>query len=671
MKRVFAHIGFSFAITLIVLNFFKINTALVILAVIGAAFVVSLMIKRTRKSVSVPLCLFSSILACVIFISNYYGAFIPQTNLDNETAETEFYIVDLEEKTPYGYNYTVKTRYIHAENVPQNIKLDLKSRSRMDADYYQIIKGKMKFSLISDNGYTSYGTFGSGIYLSADADEFRKTEETVFSLNKYILDLREDIINLILKNVDGDSSGLIIALTTGNKSYLNDEIKDNFKASGTMHIMAVSGLHLAVFSGSVYFILKKLRIPKVPLILISVLSIIFYAAIAGFSKSIIRAGIMMIILMLGRLFKEKSDALNSLGLAVLIICLNPYAVTDAGALLTVTAVLGLITLHPHIKRIFSPKNPVIKYFYDILTASVAVFITTLPVMYFVFGYITPYGILLNLIMIPLAQLTLISSFLMLFSFGITPVVSVASSLPAFLSELMIDITAYVAKLPFAVVGIEGFEFGFALGIVFILFGAAFLIHKKHIYKNCAVISTAVFLIIISVSYLINFNSVYIREIPGYYSTAVVVYNRKNAVVIGVKDSLQLAAVSNIIKSKNLEISLIIDNDKNNYSERLAEKFQPVNYVADKENINGAVNCSNIYTENDFNVDLWQELNVEYSGSGRNSYVCFRAYNTEFVYSENKENRSVAAVYLNNDNMDKVYTVNRNGCSERRLNEWLK
>lgn len=652
--------------------FFQISTALVILAVTGAAFAVSLIVKKVRRSSAFPLCLVSSILACVIFISNYYGAFIPQTKLDNIKADAEFYIVDLEEQTPYGYNYTVKTTYIHAENVPQNIKLDLKSRSRINADYYQIIKGKMKFSLISDNGYTSYGSFGSGIYLSADADEFQKTDETVFSLNKYMLELREDIINLILENVDGESSGLMIALTTGNKSYLSDEIIDNFKASGVMHIMAVSGLHLAVFSGSVYFILKKLRIPRIPQILISVLSILFYAAIAGFSKSIIRAGIMMTVLMMGRLFKEKSDALNSLGIASFIICLNPYAVTDAGALLTVTAVLGLITVNPHISRLCSPKSKIIKYFYDILTASVSVFITTLPVMYFVFGYVSVYGIILNIVMIPLAQLTLISSFLMLLSFGIAPLISAYSSLAEFLSECMIDITAYVAKLPFAVAGIEGAEFGFAIGMVFILFGSAFLINKRHIFKQCAAVSAVVFLVIISVSYLINSNSVYIREIPGYHSTAVIVYNRKNAAVVGVKDSLQLTAVSNIIKSKNLEISLVIDNDKNNYSEKLAEKFKPMNYAADKENINGAVDCGNIYTENYFNVDLWQELNVEYKSNNNNVCVCFKAYSTEFVYSDNKEDDSESAVYLNDDNLDKVvYTVSRNGYSERRLSEWLK
>ncbi len=669
MKRVFAHIGFSFAITLVILNFFQIKTALVISAVTGAAFAVSLLIKRTRRGVAVPLAMLSAVLACVIFISNYYSSFLPQTRLDNVTANAEFYIVDLEEKTTAGsYTYTVKTKSVRAANAPQNIKVKLKSPVQIDADYYEILKGEIRFRLISDNGFRSYGSFGKGIYLSAYTDNAAVTGEEVFSLNSYMLHLRENIIHLIQQNVSSESAGLLIALTTGNKSYLSAETVDNFKASGVMHIMAVSGLHLAVFSGSVYWILKKLRVPKLPHILVSVLSVFFYASLAGFSKSIMRAGIMMVILMAGRLFKEKSDALNSLGLAVFIICLNPYAVTDAGALLTVTAVLGLLVIHPHIRRIFTPKNAVVKYFYNILAASVSVFISTLPVMYFVFGYITPYGILLNLIMIPLAQLTLISSFLMLFSFGASALSFVCGALASF----MIDITAFCARLPFAVVGINDVAFGLAIGLVFILFGTAFAINKKHIFRTCTAISAAVFVILLSVSAVLNYNAIYIKEIAGYHSTAVIVYNRKNAAVFGVEDTRQLTAVSNILKSNHLKLYLIVDCDKGNVSERLAEEFRPVNYVSKEKNMNEAVNCNHIYTQNEINVDLWQDFHVEYKYINNRCRMTLTAYNTEFVYTDSKEKHSAeSAIYIGAEEYNSVYMVNKDGYTQRRLNEWQK
>ncbi|MDE6413250.1 MAG: hypothetical protein K2K42_05090, partial [Eubacterium sp.] len=119
MKRVFAHIGFSFAITLIILNFLKIEAAFVILAIASVAFAISIHLKRTRQSVSVPLSMFSAVLACVIFISNYYTVFLPQKNLDAETVNAEFYIVDLEENKNDSYYYTVKTSFVDKENTSQ------------------------------------------------------------------------------------------------------------------------------------------------------------------------------------------------------------------------------------------------------------------------------------------------------------------------------------------------------------------------------------------------------------------------------------------------------------------------------------------------------------------------------------------------------------------------
>ena len=355
MKRVFAHIGFSFAITLIVLNFLEIEAAFAILAVAGVAFAVSVFIRKTRRSLSVPLCMFAAVFASAIFISSYYSVFLPQKSLDSETVSAEFYIVDLEEHRNDSYYYTVKTSYIDKDSAPQNIKLTIKSEKKIDAGYYQKINGRIKLRLIAENGFASYGSFGNGEFLSGNLLDFDVTNESVFSLNKFILNQRENIKSLIYSSIKSPENSIIIALLIGDKSEIPNNIKENFKYSGVSHIMAVSGLHLAVFCGTVSVLLKKLRIPKVLQVFITLSCVIFYMALAGFSKSIIRAGIMMIVMLCGRLFNERSDALNSLGIAVFLICLNPFAVTDAGALLTVTAVLGLIIIDPMLIRLYKHK----------------------------------------------------------------------------------------------------------------------------------------------------------------------------------------------------------------------------------------------------------------------------------------------------------------------------
>lgn len=674
MKRVFAHIGFSFAITLIVLNFLKIEAAFVILAIASVAFAVSVLIRKTRRSLSVPLCMFMAVLACTIFISNYYSSFLPQKSLDAETVKAEFYIVDLEESKNESYYYTVKTLCIDKENAPQNIKLTVKSKSKIEADYYQKINGLIQLRLVAENGFSSYGSFGNGMYLSGSLLDFDVTDESVFSINKFILNQRENIINFVCANIKSPENAIITALLIGDKSDIPGFINENFKYSGVSHIMAVSGLHLAIFCGAVSFLLRKLRIPKLPQILISLASVLCYMALAGFSKSIFRAGIMMIILLCGRLLNERSDTLNSLGAAVFVICINPYAVTDAGVLLTVTAVLGLIVINPVFIKLYKPKTMVFNYVYKTVCASLSVCITTLPVICITFGYVSLFGIILNIIMIPLAQIALISSLLMILFGWFNPLLFLFSHLSQLLASIMIFVTEKTAGIPYTVLDVSENKIFLAIGAAFLVFGIAFLFNNKKLIKPASIIAIIVFFAVISFSDLVEYNNIYVKEINGYYSTSVVVYNKKNAVIIGVDDSSQYYSVSNMIQSKNLDISMIVDTNDSEYSKKLANKFGALNYVCDNENIKYLKNCDNFFSDEDFNVDLWKRLNVEYKSNQKNKYVLLKIYDTEFKcikkseykYSDNK----VIELYDTSD-YDIVYTVNENGFTERRMNEWQK
>ena len=677
MKRVFAHIGFSFAITLIVLNVFSIDAAFVILTVTGAAFAVSIIFDNLRKEKSLPLCAASAFLACVLFLSVYYGTFVPQSKLDGATVNADFYIIDYEEKADSGrFYYTVKTLSVDFDSAPQNIKTQFSTDERLDADFDRVISGELTFYLSAENGFASYGNFGDGIFLSSKLNFYKITKETVFNPYEFFLNLRISIKDFVVSEFGGSESGVILALLIGDKSLLSGGIKDNFTASGASHIMAVSGLHLAVLSGSLYWFLKKIKMPKVPTVIISAVSTCFYMALCGFSKSITRAGIMMLILLLGRLFNEKSDPLNSLGFAVFIICLNPYAVTDAGALLTVTAVLGLITLNPELTKLIQPKsklmkNKFVKYTIGLLLASLSVFITTLPVLYITFGYVSFMGIILNLVMIPVAQFTMIAAFLALITQWLAPVLAVFVFLAKSGANILLFITEKCAQLPFALKSISTPAVGLAIAAALLLFGITFIIGKKKLLKSCAVISIAVAVAILSVSAVINYNSVFVREIGGYYTTAVVVYDKDNAVIVGVNDYQQYTTAKNIVKTNGLKVSMIIDTASSDYSERLSQELEVLNYVTYGDT--DGIHCANIVNTSDFTVDLWQSLNVKYYYDGRNTHVTLKIYNSVFRINGGRSFDSGEGVvnlkYLND--YDILFTVKEHGISERGLNQWLK
>lgn len=663
MKRVFAHIGFSFALTLFVLNIVSANWALVIFSAASVLFIASIAVRKTRSAVAVPLCLICVMLACTLFWVNYNSNYLKQLELDGKEAEAQFYIIDVEENNYYNYVYTVKTKAVSIDGAPQNIKLRLYSDNKIDANYYEIINGKIKLYSYADNSYESRGGFADDIFLHSSIKSYKATGENVTSINKYVLKMRVGVKEFFRKQLPKDNDSVALAIVTGDKSIMSDWLYDAMVQCGCIHLFAVSGLHLSVLSFSLFWILTKLRMRKIPKAVVSLAAIAFYIALAGFSKSVIRAGIMMTVYLIGKLFNEKSDALNSLGLSVFIICLNPYAVMDASVMLTVVSVLGITTINNEIQKKIIVRNKAFNYFLNAVSVSASVFIATFPVMYILFGSVSALGIPLNIVMIPFAQIALVSATLMLVLQKIPPLLFVAGKICEYSTSLIILIVSKLQSFSFAVLNISSVHIGLAIGAVFLLFGIAFIIRRKNTLKITAVISAILTLTIVFTSAIVNYNNVFVREIRGYKGTAYIIYDRKDSVVIGVADNSQLRVVKSIIEGSSLNISMIIDTASSEYSKKLTEIADVKNYVAKPGDDNAKyVDCKNILQISDFDVDLWENLDIQYLYNQPNNEfeIYARVYDSNFLIDTDKFN-----------DYDVVYNVNKNGCNQRRVNKWLK
>lgn len=108
MKRVFAHLGFSAAVMLLILNFFSVTFAYIALGVVLAALCLVLSVPRLRQGVSVWLCLVGAVVACVTFIVGVHATYLPQQKLIGQTAQVQFYVTDVRRGAEKN-DYTVKT----------------------------------------------------------------------------------------------------------------------------------------------------------------------------------------------------------------------------------------------------------------------------------------------------------------------------------------------------------------------------------------------------------------------------------------------------------------------------------------------------------------------------------------------------------------------------------
>lgn len=611
MKRVFAHIGFTTALTLFILNLFNVQFAYILFVLLLGAFFISLAVKKIRQAVSVCLCIGSAAFACLIFIFGINGSYAPQLQLDGETCNASFYVTDCSE-SDYSYFYDVKTLSIDAPGVPQNINLSVRTEKPIDFEYGEVLEGTLSFEKVADNGYDSFGKFADKIFLQADALSVETTGEIKGGLIPLSLRLRDNITNVLTSALRGDNGGLALALITGDKQYIYERTVSDFYDCGATHLMAVSGLHLAVVVGSIYFLLRKLYVPVLPRTVIAVAVMLIYDGVAGFSSSMMRSSIMMLVLLCGRLFKRKSDGVNSLGLAVFILCLNPFAITDVSLLLSAGSVLALQTLAPVMYSKIAGHIRFGKRIAKSLCSSFSVLVYTLPILWFTYGKAVLLSIVSNLFLIPVAEFTILSTMLLLVFSRLGFIGYFFACLSGFGTELLMKITSFLSSNASVSIYLSPVYSGIGIAIVFLIFGAVFVCRYTNALKTAAFMAVAAFAVTVTLGAYSEKDITYVCA----GENAVMIYDSDRAVIAGNMGSSEYYHFKKEIENRSLKLELVAceDTDFTYYNILITNSCPTEYFIADELDDSDAaqVNAVSIIEKEQFSVDLSATNHVSYS-----------------------------------------------------------
>ena len=98
-----------------------------------------------------------------------------------------------------------------------------------------------------------------------------------------------------------DDAEMLAAMTTGDRTYLTNTLRVDFERTGSFHMLVVSGFHLAIVAGCFFWIARKLRLPRVPATLVTILASYGYALFTGFATPVQRSLWMIAVYLLGRL----------------------------------------------------------------------------------------------------------------------------------------------------------------------------------------------------------------------------------------------------------------------------------------------------------------------------------------------------------------------------------
>ncbi|MCS4228730.1 competence protein ComEC [Sphingobacterium sp. BIGb0165] len=191
------------------------------------------------------------------------------------------------------------------------------------------------------------------------------------------------------------------ALLYGFRGDVDEETIRTFTNTGTIHVLSVSGMHVAVLFGFLSLVFRY--IPLRPMLnwlpfVITFSAIWLYAFITGLDPPIARAAIMISFVLSAQYFKRNSSTLNALvAAATVILLLSPRAIMNVGFQLSFLAVLGMILFLPIFEKMIVAKNLVLRFFRDTVGISIAAQILTTPLTLYYFGQFPTYFLLANLL----------------------------------------------------------------------------------------------------------------------------------------------------------------------------------------------------------------------------------------------------------------------------------
>jgi competence protein ComEC len=158
--------------------------------------------------------------------------------------------------------------------------------------------------------------------------------------------------------LSGDDAVMLAAMVTGDRTYLTHSLRVGFERTGSFHMLVVSGLHLAIVAGCLFWVARRLRLPRVPATFITILASFAYALFTGFATPVERSLWMVTLYMLGRLLYRERNALNTIGFAALcLLAFSPRSLFDASFQMTLLAVVAIggiaaplmqSTVHPYL-----------------------------------------------------------------------------------------------------------------------------------------------------------------------------------------------------------------------------------------------------------------------------------------------------------------------------------
>lgn len=354
-----------------------------------------------------------------------------------------------------------------------------------------VVKGEVK----TDLSLTQAGDLRSDAVSTATA--YRLSSATGLQVTgsafRPFLWVRQRVLDVLASGMDAAPAAFSAGLLIGDDSGVERGLLQNVRYGGVAHLFAVSGLHIGVLFAFCAFLTERkffLRLPKWVSFVFTAVILLLYGGVCGFSTSVIRAVVTCLSAYATRLIGLKRDYLEGISFAaVLVLLIFPCHLYDVGFMLSFSACYGLVLFGRRLEKLLikgcdalydtwryrirkrerkevdifkgdtPPKSIAVRVrdkIISLVAVSVAVWLTTAPVSLRCFGYFSAWGLLLNLLFVPLTSLFFI---LLLCLVALSCVMPFASYVLLYVpNALLSGVVLFFEVLPFS-----GVSFDFSMG----------------------------------------------------------------------------------------------------------------------------------------------------------------------------------------------------------------
>ena len=477
----------------------------VALLLLAMSFLTAFLLKHQRHS-----WFFGTVMACYLFIAGYSLARVHQTEVQkdyfrNVEVEASYYVArvyDYPTERPNSIRTVLELEYQFGDSLPSRpvsgkvMAYFPKSDSAFALHYGDLIAIPAPIREVTpplnpeEFNYRAYlerkGITGQ-VYLK-DQDWIDLQVNNANPIYAFSYRFRDILLaSLQRSGLSDDEFGVAAAILLGYDDNLADEVRKNYVAAGSMHILCVSGMHVGIIYLLASFLLGFLNRKKWQKSLKQVLLLTliwFYALIAGLSPSILRASLMISFVIVGEMIHRKGFIINSIAAsAFILLCINPNNLFEIGFLLSYAAVMGIVVLQRPIYSWFVIKNKLLDKAWEYTAVALAAQIATIPFTLFYFQQFTTYFWLSNLFLTPISFIVVISGMVLLLVSWIPYVNTLFGYLVWGAVYVMNWVVAKIESIPYSIIKglyVNDFEFAVLL-VALLLLLLTFMLRKRRLF----------------------------------------------------------------------------------------------------------------------------------------------------------------------------------------------